>query len=180
MLKLTTNERGEIRMSKLIIIRGNSGSGKTTLAKQIHNRLPRNTLLILQDTVRRDMLRVKDGENTLGLPLFEDLLHYGYRNCDYVILEGILNAEWYLPLFRQAEELFGKEIFAYYFDISFEETLMRHKQRHISSFGEKQMRSWWKEKDYINFISETRFSSQTTLRQEIEKIMKDIGYVNNH
>lgn len=167
-------------MSKLIIIRGNSGSGKTTLAKQIHNRLPRNTLLILQDTVRRDMLRVKDGENTLGLPLFEDLLHYGYRNCDYVILEGILNAEWYLPLFRQAEELFGKEIFAYYFDISFEETLMRHKQRHISSLGEKQMRSWWKEKDYINFISETRFSSQTTLRQEIEKIMKDIGYVNNH
>ena len=62
-------------MSKLIIIRGNSGSGKTTLAKEIHQRLPRNTLLISQDTVRRDMLRVKDGENTLGLPLFEDLLH---------------------------------------------------------------------------------------------------------
>ena len=97
-----------------------------------------------------------------------------------MILEGILNAEWYEPLFRQAEELFGKEIFAYYFDISFEETLIRHKQRHISSFGEKQMRSWWKEKDYINFISETKFSSQTTLRQEIETIMKDIGYVNNH
>lgn len=84
-------------MSKLIIIRGNSGSGKTTLAKEIHQRLPRNTLLISQDTVRRDMLRVKDGENTLGLPLFEDLLYYGYRNCDYVIFEGILNAEWYLP-----------------------------------------------------------------------------------
>ena len=167
-------------MSKLIIIRGNSGSGKTTLAKEIHQRLPRNTLLISQDTVRRDMLRVKDGENKLGLPLFEDLLYYGYRNCDYVIFEGILNAEWYLPLFRQAEELFGEEIFAYYFDISFEKLLMRHKQRHISSFGEKQMHSWWKEKDYINFISETKFSSRTTLRQEIEKIMKDIVYVNNH
>ena len=167
-------------MSKLIIIRGNSGSGKTTLAKEIHQRLPRNTLLISQDTVRRDMLRVKDGENTLGLPLFEDLLHYGYRNCDYVILEGILNAEWYLPLFRQAEELFSEEIFAYYFDIPFEETILRHQQRNISSFGEKQMRSWWKEKDYINFISETKFSSRTTLRQETEKIMKDIGYVNNH
>ena len=62
MLKLTTNERGEIRMSKLIIIRGNSGSGKTTLAKEIHQRLPRNTLLISQDTVRRDILRVKDGK----------------------------------------------------------------------------------------------------------------------
>ncbi len=115
-----------IVLPKLIIIRGNSGSGKTTLAREIHNRLPRNTLLISQDTVRRDMLRVKDGKNTLGLPLFKDLLQYGYQYCNYV------------------------------------------------------MRLWWKEKDYINFISETRFSSQTTLRQEIEKIMKDIGYVKNH
>ena len=167
-------------MSKLIIIRGNSGSGKTTLAKEIHQRLPRKTELSSHDPVRRDMQRAKHGQNTLGVPLLEDLLHYGYRNCDYVILEGILNAEWYLPLFRQAEKLFGEEIFAYYFDISFEETLMRHKQRNISSFGEKQMHSWWKEKDYINFISETKFSSRTTLRQEIEKIMKDIGFVNNH
>lgn len=167
-------------MSKLIVIRGNSGSGKSTLAKEIYQRLPRNTLLISQDTVRRDMLRVKDGENTLGLPLFEDLLHYGYRNCDYVILEGILNAEWYGPLFRQAQQLFGDEVFAYYFDIPFEETLMRHKQRHITSFGEKQMRSWWKEKDYLNFISETMFSSKSSLKEEIETIMRDIDYANNN
>lgn len=51
-----------IVLPELIIIRGNSGSGKTTLAREIHNRLPRNTLLISQDTVRRDMLRVKDGK----------------------------------------------------------------------------------------------------------------------
>ena len=161
-------------MGKLIIIRGNSGSGKTTLAKEIHNRLPRNTLLIPQDTVRRDMLRVKDGKNTLGLSLFKDLLLYGYHNCDYVILEGILNAEWYEPLFKEAQHLFGDAIYAYYFDIPFEETILRHKQRHISSFGEKQMRSWWKEKDYIGFIPETKFSSRTSLIEEIKIIMKDI------
>ena len=100
-----------IVLPKLIIIRGNSGSGKTTLAREIHNRLPRNTLLISQDTVRRDMLRVKDGKNTLGLPLFKDLLQYGYQYCNYVILEGILNAEWYEPLFKLAQQLFGDEIF---------------------------------------------------------------------
>lgn len=48
--------------SKLIIIRGNSGSGKTTLSKEIHRRLPHNTLLIPQDTVRREMLNAKDGK----------------------------------------------------------------------------------------------------------------------
>lgn len=116
-----------IRLSKLIIIRGNSGSGKTTLAKEIHNQLPRNTLLIPQDTVRRDMLRVKDGKNTLGLPLF-----------------------------KEAQHLFGNAIYTYYFDIPFEVTVRRHSQRHISSFGEKQMRSWWKEKDTL--VSSLRLS----------------------
>lgn len=119
-------------------------------------------------------------KKTLGLPLFKDLLQYGYQHCNYVILEGILNAEWYEPLFKLAQQFFGDEIFAYYFNIPFEETILRHQQRHISSFGEKQMRLWWKEKDYINFISETKFSSRITLRQETKKIMKDISYVNNH
>ncbi|AHI12189.1 Valyl-tRNA synthetase [Lactobacillus helveticus H9] len=154
---------------KLIIIRGNSGSGKTTLAKEIHQRLPRNTLLIPQDTVRREMLNVKDGENTLALPLLENLLEYGYT-----ILEGILNAKWYSELFRKAQQLFGDQIYAYYFDIPFEETMRRHKERHESSFGEEKMRSWWNANDYIGFISERAFTSRMSLDDEIQGIINDI------
>ena len=91
-------------ISKLIIIRGNSGSGKTTLS---------------QDTVRREMLNVKDGEKTFALPLLENLLEYGYHHCSYTILEGILNAKWYADLFKKAQQLFGDQIYAYYFDIPF-------------------------------------------------------------
>ena len=43
-------------MKKLVIIRGNSGSGKSSLARQLQRELGRNTLVIPQDTVRRDML----------------------------------------------------------------------------------------------------------------------------
>lgn len=45
---------------KLIILRGNSGSGKTTIANALHQRLKEQSLLISQDVVRREMLRVKD------------------------------------------------------------------------------------------------------------------------
>ncbi len=159
---------------KLIIIRGNSGSGKTTLAKEIHQRLPRNTLLIPQDTVRREMLNVKDGENTLALPLLENLLEYGYTHCSYTILEGILNAKWYSELFRKAQQLFGDQIYAYYFDIPFEETMRRHKERHESSFGEEKMCSWWNANDYIGFISERAFTSRMSLDDEIQGIINDI------
>lgn len=160
--------------SKLIIIRGNSGSGKTTLSKEIHRRLPHNTLLIPQDTVRREMLNVKDGERTLALPLLENLLEYGYHHCFYTILEGILNAKWYADLFKEAQEFFGSQIYAYYFDIPFEETMKRHRTRHEYSFGEEKMRSWWNEKDYIGFIPEYAFTSQIHLADEISIIMNDI------
>ena len=56
-------------MPRLIILRGNSGSGKTTVARALQRRFGQNTLLISQDAVRRDMLRVKDGENTPALSL---------------------------------------------------------------------------------------------------------------
>lgn len=160
--------------SKLIIIRGNSGSGKTTLSKEIHRRLPHNTLLLPQDTVRREMLNVKDGEKTFALPLLENLLEYGYHHCSYTILEGILNAKWYADLFKKSQQLFGDQIYAYYFDIPFEETMKRHKTRHEHSFGEERMRSWWNEKDYLGFIPEYAFTSQMKLDDEVEIVMNDI------
>ena len=61
-------------MRKLIILRGNSGSGKSTIAKELQSRFGTNTMLISQDVIRRDMLKVKDGENTLALPLMKELL----------------------------------------------------------------------------------------------------------
>ncbi len=110
-------------MKKLIVLRGNSGSGKTTVAKELQNRFGNNTMLLSQDVIRRDMLKVKDGENTLALPLMKELLRYGNAHSDIVILEGILRADWYQPLFELAVALYGADIYAYYFDISFEETL---------------------------------------------------------
>ena len=109
-----------LRTNKLIILRGNSGSGKTTIAKELQQVFGNNTMLISQDVIRRDMLKVKDGENTKALPLLEELLRYGRKHSEIVILEGILNAEWYRALFELAVALYGKNIYAYYFDIPFE------------------------------------------------------------
>lgn len=67
-----------LRTNKLIILRGNSGSGKTTIAKELQQVFGNNTMLISQDVIRRDMLKVKDGENTgaflFGYPFRTDPL----------------------------------------------------------------------------------------------------------
>jgi len=159
-------------MSKLIILRGNSGSGKSSLAKTLQRKFGRNTMIIPQDTVRREILWVHDGEGNPSIPLMMELLKYGKSHSDVVILEGILDAECYVPLFRCAIEEFGLEnIFAYYYDIPFEETLVRHETKAARfEFGEADMRRWWKEKDYIAFSPETVFTKDVSLEKAVETV----------
>ena len=155
-------------MHKLIILRGNSGSGKTTIAKKLQNKFGGNTMLISQDMVRKDILSVKDGRNTLALPLMKELLIYGNKHCEIVILEGIMYADWYAPLFELAIQLYDTKVYAYYFDLPFEETLKRHKTKpNCNNFGEEEMRRWWREKDYSDFLSEIRITADKEEEQTV-------------
>lgn len=158
-------------MRKLIILRGNSGSGKSTIAKELQNRFGANTMLISQDVIRRDVLKVKDGKNTPALPLMKELLIYGHYHSNIVILEGIMYADWYKPLFDLSVQLYGSEIYAYYFDLPFEETLKRHQTKpNCHEFGEEAMRGWWREKDFSDVLNEVSITSE----RNIDDIVEDI------
>ena len=162
-------------MSKLIILRGNSGSGKTTVAKELQKKFGRNTMIISQDMVRRDILNVNDGPMTEALPLMQELLIYGKNHSEITILEGIMYADWYQPLFECAIREFGSEIYAYYFELPFEETLRRHQARPKSNeFGEEEMRGWWREKDYIGFVKEDVITAEETLESVVERVYRDV------
>ncbi len=143
-------------MHKLIILRGNSGSGKTTVAKELQELFGRETMVLSQDMIRRDVLKARDGIDPPALPLIKQMLEYGSENCEVVIMEGIFIADWYRELFEAAIGLYGSDIYAYYFDIPFEETVRRHQTRSkAAEFGADEMREWWKEKDYLDLIKET-------------------------
>ena len=150
---------------KLIILRGNSGSGKSTLARRLQHRLGRNTMVIAQDVIRREMLWVKDEEGTPAVPLLIELLRYGHDHSTITILEGILYADIYQALFEAAVKLFGNEqIFAYYYDLPFEETLKRHQTKpNRDDFGAEAMRRWWRGGDYSPVLSEQRLTAEITL-----------------
>ena len=157
---------------KLIVLRGNSGSGKTSLARRLQHRLGRNTMVIAQDTVRREMLWVRDVPGTPAVALLQELLRYGHDHSNITILEGILYADIYQPLFEEAVNLFGQEqIFAYYYDIPFEETLARHQTKpNRADFGEEAMRKWWREKDLSPILSERLLTAEITLEAAEEMI----------
>lgn len=163
-------------MPKLIILRGNSGSGKTSAARALQEKLGPNTMLISHDMVRMQILHVwgKEGIER-SLPLMIALLKYGRQHSEVTILEGILDSTEYPLLFETAVKEFGSDIFAYYYDLPFEETLRRHSTKpNRFEFGEEDMRRWWRGQDYLTLISETIFTKELSLEDAVEKIFHDV------
>lgn len=169
-------------MSKLIIIRGNSGSGKSTIAKELQAKLrihyskeaDNGTMLIPQDIVRREILRTKDGPKNPSIQLIKETAIYG-RSIGYdVIIEGILISKNYGTMLDQLVTLFD-EVYVYYLDISFEETLRRHKTKPNShEFGEELMREWYTEKDVLGLVGEKVFTDKQTKDEILQSILDDV------
>ena len=172
-------------MGKLIIIRGNSGSGKTSLAKLLQKKLGPNTLRVSHDMIRMELLNVRGREGVLrSEPLMIELLRYGKANSAVTILEGILPTCDYSCLFEAAMTIFGADIYAYYYDLPFDETLRRHITKpNRDDFGEADMRRWWVERDFLTdanigyrgVVSERIFGAELSLDDAVELIMADVA-----
>ncbi|MFT8916834.1 MAG: uridine kinase [Oenococcus sp.] len=161
-------------MAKTIVIRGNSGSGKTTVANRLHALLGAGNLLISQDLVRRGMLKVADKPHNLAIGLIQNMLIYGQQHCDYVILEGILPSSKYGQMLRQTL-LPEDDVFTYYYDLPFQETLKRHQSKQGATFGEKEMAAWFIPHDVLGLAQE-RIIDETVSPDDLLKIIcQDIG-----
>lgn len=63
----------------------------------------------------------------------------------------------------------------YYFDITFEETLKRHKTKHNShEFGETELRTWWIDKDYLQVADEVYIMDKLQENEIIKLIHRQI------
>ena len=161
--------------STLIIIRGNSGSGKTTTAKRLQQHFGRGTLLVSQDVVRRDMLKVQDRDRNLSLELIRQIAEYGKGKCEVVIVEGILSQQRYGDMLNQLISFYHGNAQTYYYDLSFQETVRRHNGREkITEFGEESLRSWWNPNDYLGVDEEVILTDELSQDEVVEKILVDL------
>lgn len=127
------------------------------------------------------MLHARDGFDTPTISLILNLLDYGQQHCDYIILEGILRADWYQSVWEKITELFPDRYHAYYYDLPFEETLYRHSTRAKSSeFGEAELRRWWNHKDYLSQLTEQTITANLSLEEALEYILTTVSKKADH
>jgi len=161
--------------SKLIIIRGNSGSGKTTTAKRLQKYLGRGTLLVSQDVVRREMLRVQDREGNLSIDLIRQIAAYGKDKCEFIIVEGILYNKRYGEMLNNLIRFYDHKAYTYYFDLSFEETVARHNSREKKmEFGEDSLRVWWNPNDYLDVDGEMILTNDMSQDDVLKLILNQL------
>ena len=134
------------------------------------------TMLIQQDVVRREMLRVQDLPGNPSIKLIYDLAMYGRDIGFDVIIEGIFHADKCTEMFKNIITDFKGETHVYYFDIPFEETLRRHDTKLLEreEYGETEMRSWWREKDYLGVPNEQAITEQMSKDEIINRIYADL------
>lgn len=162
--------------SKLIIIRGNSGSGKTTTAKRLQDHLGHGTLLVSQDVVRREMLKVHDRDGNLSIDLIRQIAEYGKDKSEFVIVEGILNKGRYGEMLNNLIQFYNQQkTYTYYFDLSFEETVVRHNSSlKKTEFGEDSLRAWWNSKDYLGVDGEKILTNDMSQNDVLKLILDQL------
>lgn len=162
-------------MQRLVIIRGNSGSGKSTVAELLQKKMGYETMLIPQDVVRREILRVRDRADNPSIQLVYDMAMYGRKIGYDVIVEGIFVKERYGSMLQKLIRDFGGKAYVYYFDITLEETLKRHVTKPNShEFGEAELRKWWVDKDYLDVPNEKRIPAEMSQDGIIGMFVKDM------
>ncbi|WP_346207202.1 kinase [Caldifermentibacillus hisashii] len=161
--------------SKLIIIRGNSGSGKSTIAKSLQKHFGHGTLLVSQDTVRRDMLKVHDRDGNPSIDLIRQIAEFGKDKCQFVIVEGILNKKRYGDMLKHLIQFYNEKAYVYYFDLSFEETVKRHNSRPKKmEFGVDSLRAWWNPKDYLGVDNERILTNEMSPNEVLQLILSQV------
>lgn len=160
-------------MQKLIIIRGPSGSGKSTVARELSKRCAQPPLLISEDQIRRMFVNHTQTGHETAKRLATKAVLFGLDNGYDVIYEGILNVKTSGDNLHEFFDAHKEENYLFYLDVSFDETIRRHKARDKNTeFKAESMKKWWDFASPTGHISETIISESSSLENTIKIISK--------
>ncbi len=155
--------------------RGSSGSGKSTIAAAIRAARPTGSVAVIgQDVIRRQILGTGDDRGGYPVTLIELMVrHLLDRGLD-VIIEGILNADWYRHMLLQLVDDHRGVSCSYVWDLPFEETVRRHATKPVATaFGEAELRAWWRGYQPISGLHERVIGPDESFDSTVARVLAD-------
>lgn len=160
----------------LVVLRGPSGSGKSTVVAALRKEYGRGLAVIGQDVVRRTIVWEKDHPGAANVSLIDamarDLLNQGV----HVVIEGILYAANYGDMLTSLMAAHQGSSYSYYWDLPFDTTVERHWTKpNCRDWTVAQMRSWYREHDYLPGGPDRIIGPATTAEAAVERILAETG-----
>ena len=107
----------------------------------------------------------------MSIDLTETLARFGYEHDLLVLVEGFYETDIYGQMLEWLKKIFAPQVFAYYYDLSFEETVRRHQTRaKQEEFTPADMKRWWKDRDFLDWEEEVFFTDEDSLEAAFDKI----------
>jgi hypothetical protein len=163
--------------TRLVVLRGNSASGKSAVAAGIRLRcLPHRVSIVGQDYLRRTVLKERDVAGGANIGLIDMVARYCLDQGLDTIVEGILYSSHYGGMLAALIADHTGATSCFYFDIPFPETLRRHAFKdQASEYGEKEMASWYRERDFLPGGCEGIITADMSLDGIVEHIVRRSG-----
>lgn len=163
--------------SRLVIIRGNSGSGKSVLAKAIRDARPRGIAILGHDQLRREILHLPDRPGAMTVDYYDLSARFVLDRGLHLVIEGILHEEIYGDMLRALVADHRGVTRAYRYDLSFEQTLERHRTKDLAHVvTDEKLRSWYRESDPLHGVDETVIAPDSSLAATTELVLSDCGW----
>jgi predicted kinase len=160
----------------VVALRGNSGSGKSTVAQLLRSRVRNQMALVEQDYLRRVVLKQKGNQGAAAKDLIRQTALLALDHDYDVVLDGILDMGNYGDLLRELASRESCVLHLYWFDVTFEETLRRHRLKPAAdAFGEAEMREWWRDQDPSGIEGERVIPAQCSADEAVDRILRDTG-----
>jgi hypothetical protein len=146
------------------------------VAAEVRARYGRGIALVGQDNLRREVLRERDVADGVNIGLIDTVARYALDHGYHVVVEGILNAARYGLMLDALGRDHAGPTKHYYFDVPFEETLLRHATKpQADEYGERELREWYRRLDLLPGGQETVIPASSSLKATVDQIMLDSG-----
>ncbi|PXX58340.1 hypothetical protein DFR70_11422 [Nocardia tenerifensis] len=121
------------------------------------------------------MLRESDEPDAFNIALIEHIAQMCLANGLVVIVEGILDARRYGAMLERLARGVTHSLF-YSFDLTFEETLVRHAGRpQAATIPEEAMAQWYHGWQPLPFVDELRIGATWTVEEVVDRIHGDVS-----